>query len=183
MRANFDRKRPETVAQSGLEKTAALDMVSTHELPGRRFAIGEVSKSLGIPRWRLQKFLSSRHYRLRPHARFGGVGSGSRLMFSVYDAVRMGLAAHLLRDGFAPHVVADVLEEIDPEVVSGIVRHPDGAEESVEWGLALERGSARPVPKKFPWHERSGLNQPFYLLNLRALIEGFKSQLGVLGTE
>jgi hypothetical protein len=161
-----------------LAATATLDMIAESDLPGIAFTAGELCEKLDIPRWRLQKFISSPHYDVSFSKQFGGVGPGTRRMFSVEDAVLIGVAAFLLQDGFAPRLVGEMLQKIDPDVVNGRYVHNNGKEESVEWGLALKRGEEWPTVTLDAWKKLDKV-KAYYLLNLQELISTLKSRLGV----
>ncbi len=83
---------------------------ATLKLP--RFSTGEVAKLLGIPIWRLQKFLDSPTFRLSPSGHLGK-GPGSRRTFSARDVYRVGIASFLTQDGFSPTVVSELLQSME----------------------------------------------------------------------
>src|SRR5229473_2859217 len=76
------------------------------------FGTGEVAKLLGIPIWRLQKFIDSPQYQFSPEGKLGK-GLGSRRVFSQEDIYRIALAARLVEDGFAAKFVGSILEQFD----------------------------------------------------------------------
>lgn len=84
-----------------------------------RFSAGAVARIVGLDDvWKLQKLLDSPRYRLKASGQLGE-GKGSRRWFTDRDIYRIKVAAHLIRDGFAPKVVSAVLEDIeDPELNS-----------------------------------------------------------------
>ncbi len=75
-----------------------------------RFSIGEAAELLKMPIWRIQTFLDLDFYPLSPAT--PGRGKGRRRMFSTEDLYRIAIADFLLKDGFAPKLVAAVLGEI-----------------------------------------------------------------------
>jgi hypothetical protein len=78
-----------------------------------RFSAGAVAKIVGFKDpWKLQKLLGSPRYRLRASGQLGE-GKGSRRWFTEGDVYRIGVAADLIRDGFAPRVVSAVLHDLD----------------------------------------------------------------------
>lgn len=99
-----------------MNKQSVLEMVP---LGIQRFGTGEVARILGTPIWRLQKFLDSPRYQLSPSGQLGVEGKGSRRMFSKQDVWRLGIAAFLIKDGFAPKFVARILEEIEDNDLLG----------------------------------------------------------------
>ena len=82
----------------------------SYEVP--RFSTGEAAEVLKMPIWRLQKFLDLESYLLSPTTQLGR-GKGKRRMFSTKGLYRVAIADFLLKDGFAPKIVAKVLEEIE----------------------------------------------------------------------
>lgn len=96
----------------------ALGLVRELELP--KFGTGEVADILGVPVWRLQKFLDSPRFRLASSEKVGGEGYGSRRVFTELDVYRIGVAARLTADGFAPKFVASALEAIDDDQLLGM---------------------------------------------------------------
>src|SRR5207245_9467850 len=68
------------------------------------FGTGEVAGVLGIPVWRLQKFLDSPQYQLSAEGKLGS-GAGSRRVFTREDIYRIAIAKHLVQDGFAAKFV------------------------------------------------------------------------------
>jgi MerR HTH family regulatory protein len=85
-------------------------MGDRYETP--RFSTGEAAEVLKMPIWRLQKFLDLKSYPLWPTAQLGR-GKGKRRMFSKEDLYRVAIADFLLKDGFTPKVVAEVLQMIE----------------------------------------------------------------------
>jgi hypothetical protein len=82
----------------------------SYEVP--RFSTGEAAEALRMPIWRLQKFLDVKSYPLWPSTQLGR-GKGKRRIFSKEDLYRVAIADFLLKDGFTPKVVAEVLEMIE----------------------------------------------------------------------
>jgi hypothetical protein len=105
------------------------------------FGTGEAAEILGIPIWRLQKFVDSRQYNLSPEGKLGS-GRGSRRVFTREDLHRIALASWLVRDGFAPQFVGSVVEQLDDNQV-GVYIGDEG--EEVSLGLAFYRGNEGPI--------------------------------------
>ncbi len=76
------------------------------------FPAGEVAEILGVPVWRLQKFIDSPQYNFSPEGKLGQ-GQGSRRVFTREDIYRVALAARLVKDGFAAKFVGSILERFD----------------------------------------------------------------------
>ena len=81
---------------------------SAPDLPS--FGTGVVAEILGIPGWRLQKFLAGPRYQLSPSGQLGR-GRGSRRVFYREDVYRIAIASYLVRDGFSPKFVSSVLQK------------------------------------------------------------------------
>jgi hypothetical protein len=77
------------------------------------FFTGEVAELVGIPMWRLQKFLDSPQYRLSSTRK--GTGHGSRRLFSLDDVYKIGIASGMVEDGFAAPFVGTVVEQIEDD--------------------------------------------------------------------
>jgi DNA-binding transcriptional MerR regulator len=89
--------------------------------------------------WRLQKFLSSPRFQLSASGQIGK-GEGSRRLFSREDIYRIGIAAHLAKDGFSPKFVSEILQTIEDSDLSDY----DEKSERVYWGIAIERQEDKP---------------------------------------
>ena len=131
------------------------------------FGTGEVAKVVGIPIWRLQKFLDSPQYQLSAEGMLGA-GLGSRRVFKMEDIYRIAIAKHLVQDGFAAKFAGALLQRIEDGDFYGS-HDQDGKEVPPPGWLGLIRGTNRPVMKLF-YSERSPKlgekDSPYYLLNL-----------------
>src|SRR5882724_11499438 len=76
------------------------------------FGTGEVAEILGVPIWRVQKFLDSPEYNLSSEGKLGQ-GHGSRRVFTSDDILRIAIAARMVEDGFGAKFVGSVLEQIE----------------------------------------------------------------------
>ena len=83
--------------------------VAMYKVP--TFGTGEVAEVLKMPMWRIKKFLDLDCYQLS--AATPGRGKGKRRMFSTEDLYRVAIADFLLKDGFAPRRVSNVLKKIE----------------------------------------------------------------------
>jgi hypothetical protein len=92
----------------------ALDLGQT-ALPDPRsrpiFGTGDVAEILGLEIWRVQKFLDSPRYQLS--SKHLGQGRVSRRFFSREDVYRIGMADCLVKDGFVPRIVAQLVQRFD----------------------------------------------------------------------
>jgi len=115
-------------------------MGDTYEFP--RFSSGEAAEVLKMPIWRLQKFLDLESYPLWPTAQLGR-GKGKRRMFSKEDLYRVAIADFLLKDGFTPKVVAEVLQMIEDR---DFINYDDEGESTLGFYMIREPSTReRPV--------------------------------------
>lgn len=131
------------------------------------FGTGEVAKIVGIPVWRLQKFLDSPQYQLSAEGKLGE-GSGSRRIFSREDIYRIAIAKHLVQDGFAAKFAGALLEQIE-DYDFHESHDQEGNELPAPGLLGLIRGEDRPKLKLFQNNHPPKLGEkyaPYYLLNL-----------------
>jgi hypothetical protein len=146
-----------------LRRRAEDFFIHTEAVEVPSFGTGEAAEILGIPIWRLQKFLNSRGYHLSPTGKLGR-GRGSRRVFSQEDLHRVALAAWLVKDGFAPRFVGAVMEQLDDKQV-GVYIGDEG--EEVPLVLAFYRGKEGPIVTTL----RKGANlkrsdSPYYRVDL-----------------
>jgi len=139
--------------------------ISTAAATLPEFGTGEAAEILGIPIWRLQKFLDSGQYNLSAEGKLGR-GRGSRRVFSREDLHRIALANWLVRDGFAPQFIGSVVQQLDDNEVGAYVSH-EGEETSL--GVAFYRGAEGPTVGVYAVQRAPALgekNSPFYRLDL-----------------
>ena len=145
-------------------KPDPLDSVLGNDVDPTTFSFGAVSEILGIEAWRLQKFLDSPRYSLKPtHV---GSGHGSRNWFSTEDVYRIGIANFLAKDGFAPKLIAAVLRQIHDRDLIDFDEHGE-----VRRGITLTRTGKGPRlgyfrPGQSPDQNASGA---YYILDLGAV--------------
>ena len=140
------------------------------------FGTGQAAEILGIPIWRLQKFLDSRQYNLSPEGKLGS-GRGSRRVFSREDLRRIALATWLVRDGFAPQFVGAVvqqLEDSDLDVYIG-----DEGEE-IPLGLVLQRGKDGPIVRVYAAKRAATVNDAYYRLDLNTVFAEVDARIAKL---
>ena len=119
-------------------RTDPLALLSENELELPAFSFGAVCKILGLEAWRLQKFLDSPRYQLSASGQLGE-GKGSRRWFKTEDVHRLGIASFLAKDGFAPKLIAAILQRIDDSDLLAFDEHGE-----VRTGIALSRGGTGP---------------------------------------
>jgi hypothetical protein len=151
-------------------RTLVRDVLSTPELPVHTFGFGDVLRIVDTKKWRLQNFLSGTRFRLSATGGQLGRGQGSRRLFRLQDLYRIAIADVLVKDGFSPKLVSDVLQFIeDSDLVSygekGLERMP---------AIGLFRGEDWPRVEYISDSHRvrhSGDNAPFYVLDLERITE------------
>ena len=100
-------------------KAANEGVLDTPSLPLPTFGTGEVARILGVEIWRIQSYLDSPKYQISPTGQQLGTGRGSRRVFTDEDVYRLGIAEHLVRDGFSYKFVSKALQQIDDEDLLG----------------------------------------------------------------
>src|SRR5262249_42526045 len=100
------------------------DPLETPSTSVYNFTSKQVASILQMEPWRLQKFLNSPQYNLSVSDQLGH-GIGSRRLFSHYDIYRLGLAAHLVNEGFGYRFVAAAIQHLDDE---DLIRIEEGEE-------------------------------------------------------
>jgi DNA-binding transcriptional MerR regulator len=129
------------------------------------YGTGEASEVLGIPIWRIQKFMDSRQYNLSPGGKLGS-GRGSRRVFTREDLHRIALANWLVKDGFATQFVGSVVQQLEDDEVGVYLNH-EGEETSL--CVAFYRGEGGPTVRIHAVRNAIPLglkNSPFYRLDL-----------------
>jgi DNA-binding transcriptional MerR regulator len=95
------------------------DVLQTPALPLRTFGTGDVARLLGTEIWRVQKYLDSPKYRITPTTSGLGSGKGSRRVFTDADIYRLGIAEHLVQNGFSYKFVSAALQQLEDEDLLG----------------------------------------------------------------
>jgi DNA-binding transcriptional MerR regulator len=129
------------------------------------YGTGDAAEILGIPIWRLQKYLDSGQYNLSPTGKLGS-GRGSRRVFTREDLHRIALANWLVKDGFAPQFVGSVVQQLEDDEVGVYLNH-EGEETSL--CVAFYRGAEGPVVRVHTVRNAPALGHktsPFYRLDL-----------------
>lgn len=143
-----------------------------------RFGTGHVVEIVGIPVWRLQKFLGNRKFRLSSSGQLGS-GYGSRRLFKETDIYRIAIADRLVRDGFTAKVVSSALAAIeDTDLLEwdekGRMDPPDIAFHRGEDGPRIELCSAKRLP---PAGEA---DSPYYVLDAAGLVKKIDRRIWAL---
>ena len=156
----------------------SLDILETAPVKVPRFSTGQVAKILDLPIWRLQKFLDSPRYDLSPSGQLGK-GRGSRRTYSTEDVYRIGIAAFLIRDGFAPKFVGSVLQFIEDRDLIDV--DEDGIVSPI--GIVFKRGKTRPKLGFFPSGKPPKMKvggSAYYALDLGDVTHGIDRQIDTL---
>ena len=132
------------------------------EVPSHVFLAGDVTAILGIENWRLQKFLSGKHYQLTSSGR-PGKGQGTRRLFRLEDVYRIGIANFLVNDGFAPDFVSKVLEFIEDSDLISFDAEGRKRNSLIGFFRGVHGPDFRPISRSA---QRPGNDAPYYLLDL-----------------
>lgn len=73
------------------------------------FQTAEVAAAVGVPEWRIIKFVEGKEYRIQPSVS-RAKGTGTRRLYSVFDIYEIAIANQLLGDGFRPAVIGHVID-------------------------------------------------------------------------
>lgn len=109
------------------KRVSSPDILDTPSTSVYNFTSKQVASILELEPWRLQKFLNSPQYNLDKSDRLGD-GTGSRRVFSNLDIYRLGLAAHLVNDGFGYRFVAAAIQQLERD---DFIRIEEGKEVEV----------------------------------------------------
>lgn len=135
------------------------DPLQTRELDIDVFGSGEVAEMFGMPAWEFHRFLG--RYQLTSSGQLGK-GRGSRRWFKTEDVYRIATALFLIRDGFAPAFVADIVQELEDLDFYG-------GHEFTAFGISLRRTEDKPEIRIFksnaPPEMKPG-GETFYAVNL-----------------
>jgi hypothetical protein len=145
------------------------DFFSTPELPLHIFRASDITRILGIEKWRLEKFLTGKQYRLSPSGHIG-TGKGSWRLFSHEDLYRLAIATRMVEDGYTAKFVSIVLQEIDDNELLDINEHGEST--------ALDVGVFR--TEEGPQVRFAGAftkQQPYYVLPLRELVKNVNKRI------
>lgn len=151
-------------------KSADVLDISPVSLP--TFGTGEVARILGTEIWRVQKYLDSPKYRISPAGKLGS-GRGSRRVFTDTDVYRLGIAEHLVRNGFSYKFISKALQQLEDDDILGPFGH-EGLKLDIVYVLAggeknlAVRGIGR---DKTIREVANAVRSPsFYVLDLNAVI-------------
>src|SRR5689334_4199691 len=111
------------------------------------FGTGEVALILQTEIWRVQKYLDSPKYRLTSFGQLG-YGRGSRRVFTDTDIYRLGIAEHLVSNGFSYKFVAKALQQIDDDDLLGPMSN-EGVQQDLIYALVggNENVQVRGIPR------------------------------------
>ena len=156
------------------------DILRTPSVKLPTYGTGDVARILGTEIWRVQKYLDSPKYRITPTTSGLGTGRGSRRVFTDVDVYRLGIAEHLVRNGFSYKFVSAALQQLDDNELLGpfddegeerdIVYLLIGSEENLQ-----VRGIGR--DKTIREMSKAARSPSFYVLDLNAVIREIQSQM------
>jgi hypothetical protein len=140
----------------------AEDVSQAPPLPVHIFRAGDLTRILGMERWRLEKFLTGKQYQLSPSGQIGS-GKGSWRLFSHQDIYRLGIANWMVRDGFSAKFVSFVLREIEDSDLLDV----DQNGETIVSDQGIFRSD---TGSRVGFISSGAKEQPYYVLPLRQLI-------------
>jgi DNA-binding transcriptional MerR regulator len=126
------------------------------------YGTGHASEILGIPIWRIQKFMDSPQYNLSPTGKLGE-GRGSRRVFTREDLHRIALANWLVKDGFATQFVGEVVRQREDSDLDVYVGHEG---EETPLSLVFQRGKDGPVVTVRTTKRAATIGDAYYRLDL-----------------
>jgi len=138
------------------------DVFQTPMLETRIFRASDVTRILGIEKWRLEKFLTGKQFRLSPSGHIGE-GKGSWRLFNHQDLYRLAIATRMVEDGFTAKLVSMVLQEIWDNELLDFDENGESRAQTV--GIVRSENGPRLV-----WAAPPGTERPYYVLPLGALI-------------
>jgi DNA-binding transcriptional MerR regulator len=134
--------------------------------PVPRFGSGQVAAILGVELWQLNRFLA--RYELSSSGQLGE-GRGSRRMYTTEDVCRIKTAIFLITDGFAPKLVARMMQMLEDTDFYG---SHDEEGDLRELGISLSRGEKGPEVTIFRADnppEISTRSKTYYALDLSSI--------------
>ena len=145
----------------------------TRALPVHIFRAGDVMRILRVEKWRLEKYLTGKQYRLSPSGHLGK-GHGSWRLFSRQDLYRLGVANQLVEDGFTAKFVSFVLQAIEDSQLLELDEH---GEANVS-DMGIFRTPKGPIVE-FMGTRRSANSsiELYYVLHLQRLIKQIDSRI------
>ena len=142
-----------------------------------RFGSGEVAETLGVELWQLNRFLS--RYELSSSGQLGQ-GRGSRRLYNTDDVYRVATAMFLIKDGFAPKLVAQITQTLeDADFFGG---HNEEGEFSA-FGICLRRDESGPKVHIFRSDSPPQVgveSKTYYALNLSSITRSVDRRIALL---
>jgi hypothetical protein len=126
------------------------------------FGTGTAAEILGIPIWRLQRFIDSRQYNLSPSGQLGK-GRGSRRVFTKEDLHRVALANWLIGDGFATQFIGTVVRQLEDSDLDVYIDHEG---EEAPLSLVFQRGKNGPAVTICTTKKAKTIDGAYYKLDL-----------------
>ena len=151
---------------------SADDFFRTSELPTHIFRAGDVGRILDIEKWRLEKFLTGKQYKLSPSGHIGK-GRGSWRLFSHQDLYRLALAKFMVNDGFTAPFVSTILEAVEDRELLEIDEHGDTTAEDI-CVFRGEKGPNLDAP-------RGSSEKPYYMIKVRDVVRDVDKRIQQYG--
>jgi hypothetical protein len=162
------------------KKNPTEDILRSPTVPLRKFGTGEVARILETEIWRVQKYLDSPKYGIKPRAEPLGTGKGSRRLFEELDVFRLGIAEQLVRNGFSYKFVSAALQQLEDNDLLGpfsedgeeldLIYLLSGGEDYVQiHGIGRDK-TTREMAK-------SAHNTSFYILDLNDVIKRIQRKM------
>jgi DNA-binding transcriptional MerR regulator len=162
------------------KKTKHIDVLEARSVRLPTYGTGDVARILGTEIWRVQKYLDSPKYRITPSVEPLGTGRGSRRVFTDVDVYRLGIAEHLVRNGFSYKFVSAALRQLDDDELLG-PRNDEGEELDLVYLLigSEENLQMRVIGRDKTIREMSkaARSPSFYVLDLNAVIKEIQKRM------
>jgi hypothetical protein len=157
------------VKKQPLRQKEIEDVFQTPEFETHIFRASDVTRILGIEKWRLEKFLTGKQFRLSPSGHIGE-GKGSWRLFNHQDLYRLAIATWLVEDGFTAKFASLMLQEIEDSELLDFDENGESRAQTV--GVVRSESGPRVV-----WAAPPGTQRPYYVLPLGLLIKNVDKQI------
>jgi hypothetical protein len=89
------------------------------------FVTAQIAKLLGVPEWRIIKFVGGKEYGIKP-ALSEAAGSGTRRLYDLENVCEMALAWWLFQTGLRSDIVGWVLNQVREKQTLRMILDEDG---------------------------------------------------------
>jgi hypothetical protein len=153
------------------------DVFETGSIRVPHFGSGEVAQIVGLDLWELNRYLS--RYSLTSSGQLGQ-GRGSRRWYNPEDVFRIATSIFLIKDGFAPKLVAEAVQKLEDEDFYG--SHDQRGEFS-EFGISFRRTDSGPEVHIYradkPPELKMG-SKTYYAIDLSAITKLVNQRIALL---